>query len=321
MFFNELDILEIRLNTLNDIVDKFVLVEGTKSKTNNDKILYYEQNKERFKQFQDKIIHIVVDDFPPYTGDPWIYENYQRNAIARGLSNCVDDDIIMISDLDEIPNPEKVLEVKDLPGIKALDMNYFVYSLNNLVVGLNSHHATKILSYKDFKNYLDDVKYNSVCVPNCVNQGTTATKIRLYFGKKEKVFRNAGWHFSYIGNEENVALKLKNYAGRDFFNFDAKSEMETAKEMYHSDAYMGYKIIPITIDKDFPEYLYKNQEKFSHIINKNVSKYTLKQLAKKSKPKDYLRLPIKLFIQLIPNKKLKGDVRNFLCQKAQINYL
>ena len=113
-FFNELDLLEIRLNILNDVVDKFVLVEATKTFSGKDKPLYYEQNKKRFAKFQDKIIHVIVDDFPKpddKTQDvAFMMESYQRNAILWGLKSAKDNDVVIIADLDEIPNPETVYE-------------------------------------------------------------------------------------------------------------------------------------------------------------------------------------------------------------------
>ena len=83
-FNDELELLEIRLNVLKDVVDRFVLVEATKTFTNKSKPLIYEENKDRFKEFADKIIHIVVDDFPD-DDNPWARENWQRNKIMEGL--------------------------------------------------------------------------------------------------------------------------------------------------------------------------------------------------------------------------------------------
>lgn len=99
-FFNELELLELRLNELAGIVDKFVLVEATQTHTNQLKPLYFQENRARFSAFRDKIIHVVVDDLP-VSKDAWVPENFQRNAIARGLVNCQPDDFILVSDLDE----------------------------------------------------------------------------------------------------------------------------------------------------------------------------------------------------------------------------
>ena len=96
-------LLDLRLNILNDFVDFFVIVEGNKTWQNNSKKLIFDINK--FKKFKDKIIYIAVEDLPD--GDnPYLRENHQRNCILRGLSKASKDDLIIISDLDEIPNPE-----------------------------------------------------------------------------------------------------------------------------------------------------------------------------------------------------------------------
>src|SRR5208337_1996465 len=109
-FFNELELLGLRLHELAEVVDKFVLVEATKTHSNQPKPLHYQENRSRFGGFHDKIIHIIVDDLPD-AKDPWVLENYQRNCIARGLVNCRPDDFLLISDLDEIPGATTVAKV------------------------------------------------------------------------------------------------------------------------------------------------------------------------------------------------------------------
>ncbi|MDE6220450.1 MAG: glycosyltransferase, partial [Lachnospiraceae bacterium] len=111
-FFNELDILKIRLNVLDPVVDRFVISEATETFSGLKKPLYYEENKEMFVEFQDKIIHVVVDDTP--RGADWgthERDTFQKNAVTRGLKDCTDDDIVIFSDLDEIPNPDKIREI------------------------------------------------------------------------------------------------------------------------------------------------------------------------------------------------------------------
>ena len=133
IFFNELDLLEIRLNMLYNHVDFFVIVEATKTFTGVDKPLFYVENKERFKQFHDKIINIVVDTLPnsfqemeiktddelensikqdclttpnvPKGEVHWLREFYQKEQVKKPLLNVNDDDFIFISDLDEIWDP------------------------------------------------------------------------------------------------------------------------------------------------------------------------------------------------------------------------
>src|SRR3954464_1583382 len=88
-FFNELDLLEIRLNELDPVVDKFVLVEATKTHQGKDKPLYFLENKARYEKFLAKIIHVVVNEYPDYEGkSAWLLEHHQRNMIIEGLKEC-----------------------------------------------------------------------------------------------------------------------------------------------------------------------------------------------------------------------------------------
>ena len=103
-FFNELDLLEIRLNILYEKVDFFVIVEANKTHTGKDKPFYVQESFARFERFKEKIKYIQVTDMP--SGNAWTLENFQRNCIMRGLDKLADDDIVAISDLDEIINPD-----------------------------------------------------------------------------------------------------------------------------------------------------------------------------------------------------------------------
>ena len=110
-FFNELDILKIRLNVLSPVVDKFVISEATETFSGLPKPLYYEENKEMFREFEDKIIHEVVTDIP--AGGTHERDEFLKNAVARGLKDCTDDDVIIFSDMDEIPNPDVIRRILD----------------------------------------------------------------------------------------------------------------------------------------------------------------------------------------------------------------
>ena len=104
-YWDEDLLLDLRLNILDNYVDYFVIVEGNKTWQNNPKKLHFEIDK--FKKFKNKIIYVPVTDLPDGE-DPYLRENYQRNAILNGLNNSNDNDLIIISDLDEIPDPEKI---------------------------------------------------------------------------------------------------------------------------------------------------------------------------------------------------------------------
>src|SRR3954453_12113765 len=116
-FFNELDVLDIRLHVLADVVDRFVLVEARQTHQQRAKPLHYEENKDRFAAFADRIEHVVVDEFPEEATGAWGCENWQRNAIRHGLRRAAAGDTVLISDADEIPRPECVLAAARRGGV------------------------------------------------------------------------------------------------------------------------------------------------------------------------------------------------------------
>ena len=133
-FFNELDILEIRLAELDPLVDHFVIVEATRTHTGKPKPLYFADNRKRYDRYADKIIHVVVDDLPSGPSDHWGREIFQRQAIVRGLGDARPDDRIISSDCDEIPKPDVLRRALALPGLSHRIVvfwceNYF-YRLN-----------------------------------------------------------------------------------------------------------------------------------------------------------------------------------------------
>ena len=107
IFYNELSTLNMRLHELDDYVDYFVIVEADITHAGSPKLLYYGDNKAFFKEFEDKIIHFVVDDMPE-PNDSWGREFHQRNSLIRAVALVPDiksEDIVLVSDADEIPNP------------------------------------------------------------------------------------------------------------------------------------------------------------------------------------------------------------------------
>src|SRR5262249_13456041 len=122
-FFNELDILELRLRELSDVVDQFVLVEATTTHSGQDKPLFFEDNKERFSAWESQIVHHVVDDLPR-TSNRWLPENVQRKRIGDALASLRhplgDDDLVLISDVDEIPRRSTIGRLTSLEPSEVL---------------------------------------------------------------------------------------------------------------------------------------------------------------------------------------------------------
>lgn len=135
-FFNELDLLEIRLNELDPVVDRFVLCEAPFTFRGQPKPLHFAENRERFARFLPKIVHVVVDDMPLGGRDSsnafFRKERFQRNALARGLGDAAPDDFVILCDIDEIPRASAVERAVSEPGrhIHVLEMRFYLYFLN-----------------------------------------------------------------------------------------------------------------------------------------------------------------------------------------------
>ena len=266
-FFNELELLKVRLEELNDHVDYFVLVEGVETHRGELKPLYFQENRHLFEKYLPKIIHIIITErLSPNQEDPvkgfWDREHLQREHIAKGLKNCEHLDIILISDLDEIPCTEILEKVK-----KQL---IFTKSKN-----FNSHKKYKKRKHKPEE--LARSTYNTLAfhMPWFIYQlnrkhnwnngnewvGTVATLYGNFKKKGAQFFREyrwhfprvkkAGWHFTYMGGKDRVRQKLLSIVeGRDDILGITDEEIETWIQEQ----------IAIPIDDTFPKYVIENVE-------------------------------------------------------------
>lgn len=260
MFASELDILDIRLHVLGPHVHKFVLVEATTTHSNKKKPLYYQENKDRFQEFSDKIVHVIVKDMPK-NNNWWIPENFQRNCIMRGLEKARPHDLILISDVDEIPRPTKFKEIRNR-GISIFSHDYYIYYLNSRSpdepfwnMGTRTIHRQELVTPQDVRNY-----------------GSHRTVV----GGKHTIFYG-GWHFSYLGGAEAVAKKLANCPDSQLRGVNAAiSFSELKKRMGNGTDPLGARggrvWQPVPIDETYPEYIRENIDKFAHLILKG--KYT-----------------------------------------------
>ena len=266
-FFNELDVLEIRLNTLAGIVDKFVLVEDTLTHSGNDKKLYYDENKERFRKFHKDIIHIIVKEHPKFE-TPWTYENHQRNCIMLGLKDAKPDDTIIISDLDEIPHPEAISKYHNWPGIKSFQMKMCEFFCNYIRVEKPFWTQSRMLSYHDLLHHFDaDDEQNSRYVLKEINKGSTPTKIRSLV-KSDFVILNGGWHFTYCGGIDSIIMKIKSFAHQES-NIDELVNPKILKQRLLSGVNIlgrNHTHAILDLDSSFPDFLIKNKNRFRHLI-------------------------------------------------------
>jgi len=274
IFFNELELLEMRLNILSDVVDYFVLTESPFTVSGNEKPLYYQENKDRFGKFNDKIVHYVTEEIPndfshmlektkyhaaykdldPY-GTPMIQlpirfqrALFNRNNSAFGIENAgaSDEDLIITSDADEIINPY-VLE----------DVSWFDSS-NQYVAICNAYY------YKLNFLYQSDWMGSRLCTWKHLRE-TTIDQHRQDHKNAYKI-ENAGWHFSFLGNAENFKLKLASYEHTEN-NIDSvvsNAEEKIEQGLDPLNRGMTYRAVPI--DETYPEYIQQNQDKYVDLI-------------------------------------------------------
>ena len=261
-YWDEDLLLELRLNILNKYVDYFVIVEGNKTWQNNSKKLRF--NISKFKAFQKKIIYIPVEDMP--SGDnPYVRENFQRNCISRGLENSKDEDLILISDLDEIPNPKKIKLFKQDSRYSVFKQNHYYYKLN-LQSTKNPHwYGSRICVKKYFKSpqWLRELKFKK-------RPFWRLDKYRL-----NNIIEDGGWHFCNLKTPEELLYKYKNLCEtNDPYIFKEKidqkyldinsieSKIKLGEDIIGRDDFFKKK----QVDENYPKYLLDNLNTYKNWI-------------------------------------------------------
>jgi beta-1,4-mannosyl-glycoprotein beta-1,4-N-acetylglucosaminyltransferase len=285
MYFDEDLLLDLRFNTLNKFVKKFVIAEATYTHNGTKKKLNFDINK--FKKFKDKIIYIIVDKQPDnilkildsetkeQKGEKLILNGmardyFQRENLSRGIEEALNDDLILISDLDEIPDLNKMDLSKINNKIIIFEQKMFYYKLN--------------LFYQDY-TWLGTkaVRKKNLITPQWLRnvKGKNYPKWRLdtLFSKKKYTnlyfIKNGGWHFTCLRTAEELEKKLLNFAHHYEYEEsglsikDLKKLIEEKRVMYdHNIDQKGYKWSGKSILKNYnidllPEHISSNQKKYT----------------------------------------------------------
>jgi len=235
IFYNELDLLELRLEELWDVVDVFVLVEATKTHRNNPKPLFFEENKARYERYLSKIRHIVVSDLPDGPS-PWPREDHQRDAIMQGLDDLRRRDRVMVSDVDEFP-PASSAGL--LGGYRQLRSDYYLNT-----VKAEPWFGTRCATGNEILGGL---------TPN------TMRKIR----KHRPIVKDGGWHFSFVGDPEFIASKLKAFSHAEL-DTPEYAALDKIAERMRSLGSEG--LTRVDVDERFPTALRNNLAKYDRFI-------------------------------------------------------
>ena len=259
-YFNEDHIADLRFNILDEYVDFFVVVESTVNHQGQTRKLHFDKNK--YKKFQNKIIYIEVDDTPdnimkPHTGGESLVEQHQRNSIMKGLNKSQDNDLIILSDVDEIPDLNK-LKVFDKNKYAVFSQKMFMYKLNLLNLNENNWHGSKICLKKNLKSpqWLRNLKFKKYPFWRIDKQ------------KNLQIINNGGWHFAYLQDVKNISKKIKSFAHGEFNKAEIVSEKNIELKINQGEDVLGrgYKIKKIEIDSSYPKYIINNKDKLKNWI-------------------------------------------------------
>lgn len=258
-FFNELDLLEIRLKELYDTVDYFVIAESNISHSGNPKEYILLNNWDRFKPWHDKIRRVQVDDMPN-TDQSWIREKYQRYSLQKGLTGVFSNDLIVVSDMDEIPRATHLQAIKDDPNM------YERYIL-----------AIPMLQFRiNFMKVHEFHRCPNIIVTRA-GVFTNAQQEREYtfsWGEKPKdmvYLEHGGWHFTYFGDDEHAVTKIKNFAHTETnvprFTTDKLAidyMIENRCGLWGPDHLERFEVV--AVDDYFPDCITQDLERWSYMI-------------------------------------------------------
>lgn len=237
-FFNELELLEVRLKELDPIIDIFVIAESELTFKGKPKELYFHNYRERFSRYASKIRHIVIRDNPD-TDDPWIRQEHQRECLRRGFFDAAPDDIVMISDLDEIPSRSGVRRAIAAGGIRYLETQLFYQSLNLMTESGRTWTAT----FAGPRSEIDALpNFTDVRRSRCTNGAP-----------RDRVIPHAGWHFSSVGGVEALQTKLSAISENSPEVLAMNNTPYLAKHIEDRILFFsGEKLVPVSPLENFP---------------------------------------------------------------------
>lgn len=281
-FFNELDILELRLETLNPVVDWFVISESTKTHTGLDKPLYFQENYERFKKFAPKVIHQVCDRTPsndkeliemqkkdmeqyaiaskllmndwwPHDHEAYFRDAFEKEILVYCLKYFEEDDIAIISDVDEIPNPKVIATFEPITFHDCM----WNFKLR--------HHVFYFNVWKE-DNWLGGF----MSTVGTLRSFPGVNWQRKYRSGSEIGENNLGWHLSFMGGTNSILKKLESYGEQSINTIEIKSDIQgkidycLANGIDFLGRHWNYHTIPPEEYKNtLPEFMTENLDRYA----------------------------------------------------------
>ena len=246
-YFDEDHMVDLRLNVLDQYVDYFVISESTKTHQGKDKKINFDIKK--FPKFKKKIKFIVADyndsiNFKNHVGGESPIEQHQRNSLIKGIENASSEDLIILSDSDEIPDLTKLNQIQDNKKIIAFSQKMFMYKINLQNIDESNWIGSKITMKKNI---------------------TTMQNLRNLKFKKYPFWRidkynlqtiNGGWHFSFLQTPEQILNKIKSFSHGEF-NINNVNEKNIEEKILKNEDIFGRGITlkKTLLDSSYPNYI------------------------------------------------------------------
>ena len=257
-FFDENLLVNSRFEILKDVVDYFIVCESNYDHKGNKKKINFKLHNYNFK---DKVRHVIIENNFPNLNDGWAVESFQREKVYEGIHDATEEDYIMYSDSDEIPNPKTIknIDLKKKYGIFL--QNFFVYKINILNEYESPWEGTRICKrrfLKSFTHLRKKIRYKNL----------KKSFFNFKYEKSIEVIRSGGWHFNNLYNAEAISKKLKIFQHSQFSDEKYSSIQKINEKMFNLEDLFGrnHKYKKINIDENFPKYIRDNQEKFKNFI-------------------------------------------------------
>jgi beta-1,4-mannosyl-glycoprotein beta-1,4-N-acetylglucosaminyltransferase len=256
IFYNEIELLKCRLAELYDHVDCFVLVESVETFQGKEKPLIFQENKHLFSQYLDKIRHVVVKTRSK-TENPWRREQIQRDAILKGLYDAKPEDIVLVSDADEIVRASKLPEIMER---LELSTDFFL----KLEMSMSRFFINRVDGYWS-DPYAIQYKAFSKIKTSCKRPDALRHRHQLCVTPTNTV-REAGWHFSSLGGHAQYLLKIESYSHAEDNTPEKKTWDHYVRSVKESKR--------VDIDDSFPQYVCNHQEEFIRLGYVDDGQYT-----------------------------------------------
>lgn len=276
-FFNELDILKLRLHILDPLVDRFVIEEATHTFSGLPKELCFEKNREMFEEFLPKITYLVVDNSPKEISTHE-RDKFQKNALAKALTDASDEDVLILSDVDEIPNPAVLQELVkrfDPDKIYHLAQRNFYCYLNMEEISGNLLSITGEFPGVERRMWLGTKVFAKKNIPE-----SGIIDLREISPEDPRSVRVAdgGWHFGYMGSchetdvSRRVGTKVVAAAHQEYNTEDVLAEVKDrlilGEDIFGRNAVFQWAVV----DESYPQYLLEHKSEYDYLIMPPISK-------------------------------------------------